>query len=587
MASRVAVTRKDGLAGQVRLFLLTSQIVPKKTVMVRRQQRQVDDVERTLRLEGSPTIAADQSAGEVRLLVPADLPILAYDVAIRAELLSEDGKQVVADAVTPARRLMAVSPIRLQLAHEPKIEAKAGAGATGKLSGKLTRSRGFDQPVTLTLAGLPAELPPPALDLASDQSQFDFEVAFPYGAKTGELSGVKLVALRPDTQQPLAGTEIPVAINVVAGEKPAAATAPLLKVFEDERQFVSLLYEGKGQSTLERLDRFSGTAAIRIVADQRYRSQMPGWGLKIGENPGEGEYRYLRFAWKKSGGDNILLQLNANGGFGPPRGKPGPAFRYEAGPAENSFNAAAIKVDSKLPTGWTVVTRDLFADFGEFRLDGIALAPGPGDYGLFDHIYLARSESELNDCPPPLVPEAPLTVFEDDAEFVAQLKEGDGEATLETAAKFTGSASIKVTPGQKLNPALPNLGVKIRRNPGPGEYRFLTFAWRKKGGSLICLQLNHDGKWGPNDDETAATFRYDAGSGEESYGAALRVDVNLPTDFVVVTRDLYADFGEFTLNGLAFSPQDGEHALFDHIYLGRSPRDFDLVRPGTAVASGR
>jgi len=586
LTGRVAVTRKEGLAGQVRLSLLTSQIVPKKNVVVRRQQqRQVDDVERALRLDGSPTIPADQSVGEVKLLVPADLPILAYDVAVQAELLSEDGKKVLATAVTPARRLMAVSPVRLQLAHEPKVEAKAGGGLTGKLSGKVTRVGGFDQPVTLTLTGLPPELPPPVLELTGDQSEFELEVAFPSGSKLGEVANVKLVAFRPDTSQPLTGTEIPVAVNIVQGEPPARVTAPLHTLFEDERQFVSLLYEGKGQATLERLDRYSGTAALRVTADQRYRSQMPGWGLKIAENPVEGEFRYLRFAWKKSGGDNILLQLNANGSFGPQRGKGGPAYRYEAGPAENSFNAAAIKVASELPSTWVVVTRDLFADFGEFRLDGISLTPGPGDYGLFDHIYLARSESDLNDCPPPLAPEPPLAVFEDDAAFVAQLNEGDGEATLETGAKYSGTASIKIKPDQKSNPAIPNLGVKIRRNPGPGEYRFLTFAWRKQGGSLICLQLNHDGKWGPVDDSPA--FRYDAGSGEESYGAALRVDVNLPTDFVVVTRDLYADFGEFTLTGLGFSPQDGDHALFDHIYLGRSPRDFELVRPGTAVARGR
>jgi hypothetical protein len=46
-----------------------------------------------------------------------------------------------------------------------------------------------------------------------------------------------------------------------------------------------------------------------------------------------------------------------------------------------------------------------------------------------------------------------------------------------------------------------------------------------------------------------------------------------------VTRDLFADFGEFTLTGLALSPVDGEYALFDHIYLGATPEDFELVKP--------
>jgi hypothetical protein len=45
-------------------------------------------------------------------------------------------------------------------------------------------------------------------------------------------------------------------------------------------------------------------------------------------------------------------------------------------------------------------------------------------------------------------------------------------------------------------------------------------------------------------------------------------------EFVVVTRDLFADFGEFTFSGIALSPLDGEFALFDHIYLSHSPGRF-------------
>ena len=57
------------------------------------------------------------------------------------------------------------------------------------------------------------------------------------------------------------------------------------------------------------------------------------------------------------------------------------------------------------------------------------------------------------------------------------------------------------------------------------------------------------------------------------------VDDKLPDEWTVVTRDLFADFGEFTLNGLAFSPIDGAHAYFDHIYLGHTVDDLDTVKP--------
>ena len=79
----------------------------------------------------------------------------------------------------------------------------------------------------------------------------------------------------------------------------------------------------------------------------------------------------------------------------------------------------------------------------------------------------------------------------------------------------------------------------------------------------------------------------DAGPGPECYGASITVDDKIPSDWVVVTRDLYADFGEFTWTGIALSPVDGEYALFDHIYLGRTTRDFELVKPKANVEKPR
>jgi hypothetical protein len=238
-----------------------------------------------------------------------------------------------------------------------------------------------------------------------------------------------------------------------------------------------------------------------------------------------------------------------------------------------------LKLDETLPAGWVVVTRDLFADFGAFSLDGLAFTASDGEAALFDHIYLARTADDLKGCPAPIPAEQPLAVFEDQPEFVASLTQGNGMATLAADDKYSGAASVKVTPDQRFNPMLPGLNVKVRQNPGPGEYRYLQFAWKKKGGARICLQLNHDGQWGPQAGNPAK-FRYDACSApDETFGGALRVDQNLPTEFVVVTRDLFADFGEFTLTGLALSPADGEYALFDHIYLGRSARDFELAKP--------
>jgi hypothetical protein len=570
--ARVRLFRAAPATGSVRLSLLTSQVVP------RTADGKQEDMNRALRLASTPSIAAGQSSGAVSVLVPADLPALPYDLAIRAELLGADGQTVLASAITPSRRVEARPPLQLQVAGAPSVQARSGAGPTGKVTGKVVRTDGFNKPVTITLTGLPAEVPTPSIMVQGDRNEFELPVSFPFATKTGPLSNVRLVATSEVAPgQRVASNEVPLTVEVIKGEPPPPPPA-LYRIFDDEPLFLAQLTEGDGQAAVETGDRYSGTAALQVRGTQRYRTQVPGWGFKITAKPGPGEFRYLRFAWKKRGGDNIMLQLNANGNWGPQRGASGPAYRYEAGPGDNPFKAAAIRIDSHLPDDWVVVTRDLFADFGAFTLSGIAFTPGPGDYALFDHLYLARSLGDFKPCPPIVPAEKPLVVFEDQGDFVDNLIEGNGTATLDLTDKYSGSSSVKVTPDQRFNEELPGLKVNIRQNPGPGEYRFLRFAWKKKGGQTICLQLNHDGQWGPVEG-SPGKFRYHAGAGPEPYGASLPLDNKLPSDWVVVTRDLFADFGEFTLTGLALSPVDGEYARFDHIYLGRTTRDFELVKP--------
>jgi hypothetical protein len=576
----VQVARSTNATGAVRLTLLTSQIVPKTADGKR------EDTNRALRFQGMPAIAAGQTSATAAVLVPGDLPALPYDLAVQGDLLAADNRTVLASAVSPSRRLSAGQPFTLQLAGKATVEAKSGSGPTGKLSGKVVRAGGFNRPVTVTLLGLPAELPSPSVSVPADKTDFELLVAFPYETKLGPLPNIKLVATSQAAgASAIKSNEIPVTIQVVRGAPPSAAP-PLYRIFEDETNFPALLIEGDGQVALENVDRYAGREALRVSGTQRFRTKMPGWGFKIAEKPGNGEFRYLRFAWKKRGGSNIMLQLNANGNWGPMRGRPGPSYRYEAGPGDNPFGAAAIKLDAKVPDDWVVVTRDLFADFGAFTLTGLAFAPGPGEYGLYDHLYLARTLDDLKGCPAPVPPQQPRAIFEDQAAFVAELLEGAGTATLDTSDKYSGKASVKVTPDQRFNERLPGLGLNIRQNPGPGEYRFLRFAWKKKGGQSICLQLNHDGNWGPTDG-APGKFRYHAGPGPECYGASIAVDDKIPFDWVVVTRDLYADFGEFTWTGIALSPVDGEYALFDHIYLGRTTRDFELVKPKANVEKPR
>jgi hypothetical protein len=138
---------------------------------------------------------------------------------------------------------------------------------------------------------------------------------------------------------------------------------------------------------------FSGSVSVFATPSQSHNNQMAGWNFPIRENPGAGEYRYIAFAWKSDGGTGVMVQFPDNGGWGAvtdPCIDP-PAVgtrRYIAG--ENVTGWSGVCVSDEIPEEWTAVERDLFADFGEFTITGMALTPfddgGNGDY--YDAIIL-------------------------------------------------------------------------------------------------------------------------------------------------------------------------------------------------------
>jgi hypothetical protein len=139
-----------------------------------------------------------------------------------------------------------------------------------------------------------------------------------------------------------------------------------------------------GEGEVEGTVVFSGKSAIKITAYQKYFNFLPGWAYRIAENPKEGENRYLRFAWKGEGLSGIMLQFHDDKDW---------TIRYTAG--ANKFGWATKFAAEIPPAEWTVVTVDLFKDFGEREIHGIALTAFDG-VGCFDHIYLARTVAELD-----------------------------------------------------------------------------------------------------------------------------------------------------------------------------------------------
>jgi hypothetical protein len=102
-----------GASGTVRLSLVSSQPMPEKRVRAKEKKavkKEADDPKRALRLDGAPMIPPAQTDATTQLLVPGDLRPSEYELAIRAELLTTDGKNVVATTYTPVLRINVAPP---------------------------------------------------------------------------------------------------------------------------------------------------------------------------------------------------------------------------------------------------------------------------------------------------------------------------------------------------------------------------------------------------------------------------------------------------------------------------------------------
>jgi hypothetical protein len=184
------------------------------------------------------------------------------------------------------------------------------------------------------------------------------------------------------------------------------APSPVARILEDNAaELLARLTNptgDPGQGFVETDDVFSGTAAIKIVPMQRFEPRIPGWAYKITEHPGLGEYRFVRFAWRADRAcTGTMLQLHTLTDWN---------IRYVAGRDEPGWGSKQIA--EKPPARWTVVTRDLFADFGEHTIRGIAFTAFSGQAAWFDHVYFGRSVADLDRIDATEAPEHPAPLDE-------------------------------------------------------------------------------------------------------------------------------------------------------------------------------
>ena len=356
-------------------------------------------------------VLARSAAPEVSLVSEPEHTIFAALTNPRKPLPKTNTYTIVADT-----DLAEISAFRLELLPDPRLPSNGPGRSDGNvfLSEFKVKAAPRDKPdqaeaVTLTAAGTDhiGDSPPSAAVDGKPETGWApmppgrahvivFTAAqnltFPGGARLTftleqSLAGDKTQAGRSPGRLRLLATgaarPVPVARPGIGLEPPGLKT-----IFEDEYDFVRQLHQGQGVPILEMKDKYSGSASIRIAELQCQHSRFLG-EIRIRREPGRGEYRYLQFAWKKAGGEAIGLQLAHNTAYGPERAG-GPTFRYHSGPYK-PWGADSLSISDKVPAEWVLVTRDLFADFGEFTLTGLSLDARGGTHALYDHIRLGRT----------------------------------------------------------------------------------------------------------------------------------------------------------------------------------------------------
>lgn len=181
---------EGGGAGKVRLSLVTSQ----KTPMKSEGNKQVVDVARALRISETPIVPLETETHELPLIIPADLPQHSWCLAVKAELLSDDEKQVRATAYTSIHRLETIQPVELAVETPAEISVQLGAEVSPTIEGKLIRHPDFPHRVQVTLQGQPKEVKLPAITVEPDETDFKLPLQFDADSKTGEFKNIQLIA---------------------------------------------------------------------------------------------------------------------------------------------------------------------------------------------------------------------------------------------------------------------------------------------------------------------------------------------------------------------------------------------------------
>lgn len=324
----------------------------------------------------------------------------------------------------------------------------------------------------------------------------------------GELAGEQPLAVRSTGQRDPPALVIPLrnypsqTVKMEARLFPATAAATvawrtarlspqlptLFQVLEDEATWRA------GDDTArspqwDANERVSGRRSVVLEANAVAELVLPAQ-VAIRETPGWGEYRYARFAIRKSGRGQMSLE------FLPvePREKP---LRLDGGVGPAAFGEAVRFYQAELPDQWITMPVDLFAAFGRFEARALRLAAISGGPLHVDAIYLARTQADFELVPLAADPAEPTTKTREEVSKAIAARVGPSLVTFPSAAGKPAFGVLVSANGEVLatGTALGAPGRAVAVTLADGR----TVMGRTKGvhrvADLGLLQLEGAGPW--------------------------------------------------------------------------------------------
>lgn len=160
---------------------------------------------------------------------------------------------------------------------------------------------------------------------------------------------------------------------------------------------------------------------------------------------------------------------------------------------------------------------------------------------------------------------------EEQIEGLLTLDGQPADAQWNNEIRLVSRPALEINDGPWVQIASFDRPIEIRERPLPGQYRQLRFAFEKKGGGYVQIRLIHD-----RDAESPAI--YSVGTDKAEKGVIeLAPKSTKPGEWHVVGPDIYSNFREINITGIAIQSVGEGTSIWDHFVFASSAGHYERL----------